>query len=190
VAELIAPTTRLHSSWLNAHAEWGPGFHEDGFGLLPTDETVSLTGFSRWVSRLASESELTNDATASGCIYRWIVDGDRVLGGIALRYCDSEFIRSAGHIGYGIAPSARRRGLATWALNRILTEARILGLDRVLLVCAAHNVASAAMIERNGGLFDGVGDTEHGPTRRYWISTVQPIEKRVRSSAGDTSEVN
>jgi hypothetical protein len=42
----------------------------------------------------------------------------------------------AGHIGLGIRPSARRRGLATWALGRMLDEARVLGLDRVLAACA------------------------------------------------------
>ena len=30
---LIAPTTRWHTAWLAAHREWGPGLHEDGFGL-------------------------------------------------------------------------------------------------------------------------------------------------------------
>ncbi|MEU4715850.1 hypothetical protein AB0F73_19625 [Micromonospora purpureochromogenes] len=40
--ELIAPTVHLHAAWLEAHDEWGPGVHEDGFGLLPSDE-VELT---------------------------------------------------------------------------------------------------------------------------------------------------
>jgi hypothetical protein len=39
--ELIAPTACLHAAWLGAHAEWGPGAHEDGFGLLPSDEVDS-----------------------------------------------------------------------------------------------------------------------------------------------------
>ncbi|WP_328965228.1 hypothetical protein [Streptomyces virginiae] len=39
--ELIAPTTRLHSAWLEARTEWGPGLHEDGFGLEPADEVDS-----------------------------------------------------------------------------------------------------------------------------------------------------
>jgi hypothetical protein len=46
--ELIAPTTRLHAAWLEAHAEWGPGQHEDGFGLGPSDEVASPSGFAAW----------------------------------------------------------------------------------------------------------------------------------------------
>jgi predicted acetyltransferase len=173
MVELILPTTRLHLSWLDAHAEWGPGLHEDGFGLLASDETVSAAGFSALVKRLisAADSRATDDPTVSRCIYRWIVDGDDVLGGIALRDGDSESIRSAGHIGYGVRPSARRRGLATWALGHILNEAGTLGINRVLLVCDASNLASAATIERNGGVFERVQETDHGLARRYWIST-------------------
>ncbi|MET8331527.1 GNAT family N-acetyltransferase [Streptomyces sp. NPDC005181] len=74
-----------------------------------------------------------------------------------------------GHIGYGIRPSSRRRGLATWALGRILDEARTLGLDRVLIVCETDNLASVKMIEHQGGILDDVRDSEHGPVRRCWI---------------------
>ncbi|WP_446220872.1 hypothetical protein [Micromonospora sp. IBHARD004] len=55
--ELIAPTVRLHAAWLNAHDEWGPGLHEDGFGLRPSDEVASPVGFAGWVARLADESD-------------------------------------------------------------------------------------------------------------------------------------
>ncbi|MGW2086393.1 GNAT family N-acetyltransferase [Streptomyces sp. NPDC001880] len=168
--ELIAPTVRLYSAWREAHEEWGPGVHEDGFGLTSTDEVDSPAGFAAWVARLAAESNPARPLRARrmSCVHRWIVEDDRVLGGIALRY-GLDIVWEIGHIGYGIRPSARRRGLATWALGRMLDEARGLGLDRVLLVCAIDNVASAQTIERHGGVLEGVGDTECGAARRYWI---------------------
>ncbi|WP_405773683.1 GNAT family N-acetyltransferase [Streptomyces sp. NBC_01538] len=167
--ELIAPTARLHAAWLEARDEWGPGLHEDGFGLGPSDEVDSPGGFATWVARLADESSPKTVETGRSCTYRWIVEGDRVHGGIALRYGINDYVRQFGHIGYGIRPSSRRRGLATWALGRILDEARTLGLDRVLIVCEADNHASVKTIERQGGNLEGVWDTEHGPMRRYWI---------------------
>ncbi len=157
MVELIAPAVRLHGAWLEAHAEWGPGLHEDGFGLVPTDEVDSAGGFATWVARLAEER----------ATFRWIVEGDRVLGGIALRHEYDDYVRWAGHLGFGIRPSARRRGLATWAIGRMLDEA---GMDRVLVVCATDNLASARTIERAGGVFEEIGDTLHGPVRRYWIA--------------------
>ncbi|MER7455694.1 GNAT family N-acetyltransferase [Micromonospora sp. NPDC126480] len=171
--ELIAPTVRLRDAWLEAHHEWGPGLHEDGFGLRPTDEVETPAGFAAWVTRLTDESDPTKpprDGRAR-CTYRWIVEDGRVLGGIALRLGPDDVVRRAGHVGYGIRPSARRRGLATWALGRMLGEARALGLHRVLVICEADNVASARTIERHGGMLEDVRETDLGTARRYWLPT-------------------
>jgi predicted acetyltransferase len=92
-----------------------------------------------------------------------------VLGGIALRYGAHEQIPSGGNIGYGIRPSARRQGLAAWALAQILGEARRFGMDHVRLVCAADNVASARTIDRQGGVLESIEPTERGLARRYRI---------------------
>jgi predicted acetyltransferase len=99
-----------------------------------------------------------------------------VLGGIALRhYFDDRF----GHIGYGIRPSARRRGLASWALGQMLGEARAaLGLDRVFIPCLADNTASARTIERNGGVLEGIRHNGHSQARRYWIDLTHDASTR------------
>lgn len=162
VPELIGPTARLHAAWLEAHEEWGPGVHEDGFGLEPEDEVGSASGFADWVARPACRER----AGRAGCTCRWIVEDGRVLGGIASRHEPGPF----GDIGYGVRPSARGRGLATWALGRMPAEARALGLERVLLVCADDNLASARTIERNGGVLEEVRDTGLGPARHYRIA--------------------
>jgi predicted acetyltransferase len=141
---LVAPTLRLRSSWRDAYEEWGPGTHEDGFGLLPEDEVRSSAGFSAWLDRLTEES---NPASQLGegrvhCTYRWITEDDQVLGGIALRHeLNDDLSAGGGQVGYGIRPSARCRGLATWALGQMLVEARTLDLERVLAVCAVENIA-------------------------------------------------
>lgn len=166
--ELIAPTTRLHNAWLDAHAEWGPGAHEDGFGLAPGDEVDAPASFATWVTRLIDDAQAT---------YKWIVESDQVLGGIALRHRIDDYVSWAGHIGFGIRPTARGQGLAIWSLGRMLDHAQLLGLDRVLVVCAAHNVASAKTIERVGGILEEVRNTEHGPARRYWIELAQSSDR-------------
>lgn len=145
--------------------------HEDGFGLATSDEVDSPAGFAAWVARLTDQSDPAKPIVVGEhrCTFRWIVDSDRVLGGMALRHGSSDYVEWAGHIGYGIRPSARRRGLATWALGRMLDEARVLGMDRVLAVCAVDNLASMKTIERCGGVFEGIRDTKFGPARRYWI---------------------
>jgi predicted acetyltransferase len=158
---LIAPTVRLHAEWLEAHAEWGPGLHEDGFGVDAADEVESADGFAAWVARLGAQAERAT--------VRWIVEDGRVQGGIALRHRLNEQNEQNGHIGYGIRPSARGRGLATWALGGMLDHARTLGMDRVMLVCLDGYVASIKTIEHHGGVLADVQHRGDRSVRRYWI---------------------
>ena len=51
----------------------------------------------------------------------------------------------------------------------MLDHARALGMQQVLLVCAADNAASARTIQRAGGVAEELRDTELGPAQRYWI---------------------
>ncbi|MBY4111869.1 GNAT family N-acetyltransferase [Rhodococcus fascians] len=85
--DLVVPSGDLAAAWRKAHAEWGPGFHEDGFGLTADDDVASTQGFSDWVERLRADVE---------CTYRWIVEGERVLGGVALRHDSHEFAADMG----------------------------------------------------------------------------------------------
>jgi predicted acetyltransferase len=100
--------------------------------------------------------------------------GSVYLGAISLRHTLNDFLLHAGgHIGYGVRPTARGRGLASRALRAVLPEARSLGLARVLVTCQDNNLGSARTIENNGGVLEDVRDTDLGRTRRYWI-TLKP----------------
>jgi predicted acetyltransferase len=99
------------------------------------------------------------------------VDGV-VVGRASLRFELNEFLRTlGGHIGYAVRPQFRRRGYATEILRQSvgLLEAR--GISPVLVTCDDDNLASAKVIEANGGVLEsvvpGVADM---PKRRYWIS--------------------
>jgi predicted acetyltransferase len=101
----------------------------------------------------------------------WIVEDVSYLGAIDLRhYLNAFLLDVGGHIGYSIRPSARSRGLATWAVGAVLPEARAFGLGRVLVTCNDDNVGSARSIERNGGILEDVRTIDAGIKRRYWIT--------------------
>jgi predicted acetyltransferase len=172
---LITPTARLRSSWLAARDEWPPGAHQDGTGLrlAPEADLADREAFSAWVELLQQQSD-TSVPVGEGRVHAthwWIVEGDTYLGAIDVRHCLNAFLLDVGgHIGYSVRPSARRRGLATWALGAVLPEARALGLDRVLVTCDDDNIGSARSIERNGGVLEDVRSTDAGIKRRYWIT--------------------
>ena len=158
--ELVLPDVAQHAAWLASHREWGPGLHEDGFGVGPEDDVESAEGFAAWVSRLRS---------LPAAQLWWIVDDEQVLGGIALRTGTDDKVRRHGHVGYGIRPSARGRGIATWALGEVRAHAREAGLSRLLLVCRDDNMGSVRTIERQGGVLEKVVDTGQAVVRHYWI---------------------
>lgn len=141
--------------------------------LAPEADLAGPEAFSAWVEQLQQQSD-TSVAVGEGRVHAthwWIVEGDSYLGAIDLRhYLNAVLLDVGGHIGYSIRPSARRRGLATWALGAVLLEARALGLDRVLVTCNNDNIGSARSIERNGGVLEDVRTTDAGIKRRYWIT--------------------
>ena len=135
--ELVRPQTALYDAWTEAHTEWGPGLHEDGFGITAHDDVDSENGFRTWVGRLNARP---------GALW-WIVEDGRVLGGIALRApCDAS-VPQFGHVGYGIRPSARGLGVATWALGQVLAHASRVGIDPVVAVCRDDNAGSIGTLE-------------------------------------------
>jgi predicted acetyltransferase len=97
-----------------------------------------------------------------------------LLGGIRLRHTLTPLLaREAGHIGYDIRPSKRRLGYGTAQLGLLLPIARERGLDHVLITCKRENMASAKIIERNGGIFENEVLSWRYPDvrfRRYWIT--------------------
>jgi predicted acetyltransferase len=101
-----------------------------------------------------------------------VADVDGVLvGRSSIRHELNDFLASeGGHIGYGVLPAHRRRGYATEILRQSLVIARSHGIGGVLVTCDDDNVASAAAIERNGGVLEShiTGEAGHR-MRRYWI---------------------
>ena len=75
----------------------------------------------------------------------------------------------SGHIGDGVRPSLRGRGIGTKMVGLALEECRKLGITRVLMVCDSDNSASARVITRNGGVMENEIEVDGFPIQRYWI---------------------
>ena len=171
--ELVAPTAVLYRSWSSSRAEWGPGVHQAGARLTADDDVETPDGFAAWVRKLLAESD-TTIPPEPGRVHAtnwWIVENGSYLGAIQLRHTLNDFLLEAGgHIGYGIRPSARRRGHASWALRAVLPEARARGLSSVLITCDDDNIGSQRIIEACGGVLEDIRETAVGRKRRYWIA--------------------
>lgn len=100
------------------------------------------------------------------------LDEDRniFVGAVNIRHSLNEaLLLNGGHIGDGVRPSERRKGIATKMIALALEECRKLGICRVLMVCDKDNIASAKTIQRNGGVLENEVEVDGVMEQRYWI---------------------
>jgi predicted acetyltransferase len=169
MTQLRIPDVSLHRSWAEAVAEFGEEvMHGSGlwdFDNLDTTEDGCAAVVAHLIGQGDPATELPEGRVHSN--YYWITDDGEFVGYLALRHSLTQWLLDeGGHIGFSVRPSRRREGHARRALGLALTEAKELGIDRVLLTCDEDNDGSRLTIEGNGGVYE---DTRKGK-RRYWIA--------------------
>ncbi len=100
---------------------------------------------------------------------------NKLVGMLQVRHCFNAYLEKyAGHIGYSVRPSERRKGYAKAMLREALRFCRAeLGLEKVLITCYPHNEGSRRTILSCGGVYEY---TIHEPDdnedlERYWVPT-------------------
>lgn len=165
-AKLIEPTPELKAELLEMALEYRASGDDRYF-----DAIEDVDGFIRRLIEYGQGLNLKPGHVPVS--FYWLVRGRRIIGRSGMRHRLSPSLEiEGGHIGYDIRPSERRKGYGTLILKLMLEKAREFGLSRVLVTCDTDNVASARIIEKNGGIFSGEGTSEltGKPVSRYWIT--------------------
>lgn len=98
---------------------------------------------------------------------------NKLVGMIQVRHRFNDYLEKyAGHIGYSVRPSERRKGYAKEMLRMTLPFCREIGIDKVLITCIDGNIGSEKTILANGGIYEY---TIHEPDenvnlKRFWIT--------------------
>ena len=167
----VPPTRELWASWAESIVEFA-GETPHGYGVTAADLPAVLsdvTVFEKWAAARATEATPGADLPEGRvpCTTLWIVDEGKVCGSLSVRHELNEFLlNEAGHVGYGVRPSARRRGLASDALRHGIDLLRGMGVDRALVTCDTDNLASRRVIEKAGGKLEH----ERAGILRFWIT--------------------
>ena len=93
-----------------------------------------------------------------------------MVGAVNIRhYLNEALLLNGGHIGDGVRPSERRKGIATQMIALALEECKKLGIEKVLMVCNKNNIGSAKSIIKNGGVLENEVVVDGAVEQRYWI---------------------
>lgn len=96
---------------------------------------------------------------------------NKMVGAINIRHkLNQQLLLNGGHIGYGVRPSERGKGIATQMLALALCECKKLNIPKVLLVCDKTNIASSKCIQNNGGVLENEIIVDGKNEMRYWIT--------------------
>ena len=101
----------------------------------------------------------------------WLIHKNQIVACSHLRHTLNESLRHAGgHIGLGVRPSYRGKGLSTYMLNKTLEKARQHNINPVHIHCYADNDASIAMITAcNGQLMDSLDLSDAKTVLKYVV---------------------
>ena len=97
---------------------------------------------------------------------------NKLVGMIQVRHYFNDFLEKyAGHIGYSVRPTERRKGYAKRMLGEALLFCKELGISKILVTCLSDNEGSRKTILANGGIYEStvkLPDSDEY-VERYWI---------------------
>ena len=115
--------------------------------------------------------DATEDKVPNSTFFCLDEERNIMVGAVNIRHWLNEsLLRNGGHIGDGVRPSERRKGVATQMIALALLECRKLGIDKVLMVCDKENIGSAKSILNNGGILENEIVVNGITEQRYWIT--------------------
>ena len=147
--------------------EW----HASGEKIVPYSiRRVDYHDFSYYCDHLEVK-EASGNSVPDSTYFCLDTDRNVVVGAVNIRhYLNESLLRNGGHIGDGVRPSERGKGVATKMLFLALQECKRLGMDNVLMVCDKDNISSAKSIVNNGGILENEIIVDGIPQQRYWIT--------------------
>ena len=151
-------------------------FLDNGDSMDGTGSMRQLADPAAWLAKTESyrNPETVPEGKVQATQFLYVRESDgRVVGMIQVRHYFNAYLEKyAGHIGYSVRPSERRKGYATRMLRDTLPFCRSIGLEKVLISCIDTNEASRRTILANGGVYEStVFEPEsERDLERYWIT--------------------
>lgn len=149
-------------------------FIEAGERLIPASIDPKGETFLAWLDKsekTANGIDLPADRVPASTFFLLDKESGKILGAVNIRHELNDFLlKKGGNIGYGVAPSERRKGYASLMLEKALDNCLELGMEKVMVSCDKYNIGSNKTIQKNGGVLENEATEEDGNVFcRYWI---------------------
>ena len=166
--ELVFPTIEMKRAALDYRREYFDHGEAHIHGSAGFNNAETYEGWLE--SRKADLTLNDHPRFVAATAYFAIVNGE-IVGTIQVRHeLNEHLLQNGGHIGYGVRPTARRKGYATKMLALALEKCRELGINKALVTCDKDNIASAKTILSNGGVLENeITESCGNIVQRYWI---------------------
>ena len=157
--KLVFPTLAYKEKaieFINEFFEYGS--EVDGSGSL-VNFLRDGKSYESWLEKVIASIDVANvdyPNRVPAITYFYVrEEDDRIVGMMNMRLCENDFIRAeAGHIGYCIRPTERRKHYATQMLAEGVRVCKLMRINNVIVSCDKVNIASAKTIMNNGGVLD------------------------------------
>ena len=173
---LVTPTAEYEQQAINlidevSATDVDPNLRFAGFAHLQEYRD----SFAEWLVRLqnmAHEETVAVGHMPANTFFAVRKSDSKVVGIVDVRHRLNDYmLKYAGHIGYTVLPSERRKGYGYQQLVLALNFCKSIGIDRVLITCNDYNTASAKTIEKVGGVLENkiINPVNGELERRYWV---------------------
>ncbi len=140
--------------------------------------------YDGWLKKLEEDRTRTTigDEVPAETFFLIRENDNKLLGIINIRLAlNDRLLQSGGHIGYGIRPTERKKGYASYQLYCALEFCKEMGLENVLITCNKDNIGSAKTIQNSCGVLENeiIDPTNGKILQRYWVNVDKALEKGI-----------
>lgn len=163
--ELVLPSDKYHQSYMSYIEELG---NEERY---PFTLDLDFNNFEELITQLNNFSlgkNLPPGAVPNTTF--WLVDDNEIIGVTNLRhYLNKRIKHCGGHIGLGIRPSVRGKGLGKLLMQLSIEHLFNLGVKPIHIHCYKNNTSSAKAIKSNGGILSSEFTENNQVIQRYLV---------------------
>lgn len=163
--ELIAPSAEFKDSYIQYIQELGS---EERYPF-PLD--FAYNNFDALLEKLNNFSlgiNLPKGYVPSSTL--WLIENDELIGVTNIRhFLNADIEHCGGHIGLGIRPSYRGKGIGKVLMKLSIEQLFAMGISDIHIHCYKHNVSSAACIIACGGALHSEISVDDSVVQRFIV---------------------